>query len=193
MTTLRSNAEFQGLLKNDESSFKRLTQNTKKWEDTCYSVKAIISCDYRKLCDVAPHQLQLSLEEFELLKEWNMMIDPFLSAIKLTRYGLNHTVSTILPSVLSLYKHLLNVRVKAQYLSDTATDLADGLYCNFKGVFANVGMTGSDEEVASMLEFGESVYMLATVLDPTYGLHWLSDVHANEAAKSILKKRVLGK
>lgn len=156
------------------------------------SIKAIICCNHVKLQALSPPQLAIESDELELLKELEYMMEPFLQAIQQAKSGINHMVSAVLPTVLSLYKHLLNVRIRTKYLSDATTELADALYCNFKGVFANVGMTGPEIEVASMEEFGDSVYMLATVLDPTYGLHWLGDVHADDSAKSILKKRVLG-
>lgn len=157
------------------------------------SIKSIIYCNHQKLQALSPPGIAFECDELELLKELDYMMGPFLQALELAKAGINHTISTILPTVLSLYKHLLNVRVRAHYLSDATTELADALYCNFKGVFASVGMTGPEVEVASMQKFGDSTYMLATILDPTYGLHWLSDVHADDLAKSILKKRVLGR
>ena len=102
------------------------------------------------------------------------------------------TISLVVPTVLALNRHLTNFAKKAKYLKSLTTALKQSLRKQYRGVFSNVGMEGANDGLGNAQNFGETVYLLAAVLDPTFAQHWLVDVYISSEEKEVLCSKIKG-
>jgi hypothetical protein len=140
---------------------------------------------------------------------------PFLEATNHTQGEKSVTISYVLPSILSLHTHLIEMKSKIKLCASFADALLQSLVKRFNAVFRRVGMyipkkkksreeeseDGESEEVdtsavpeVEQREYGLDIYLLSTVLDPRFKLEWINtDVVASAATKEKLTNNVTGK
>uniref|UniRef100_A0A673ZZR7 Uncharacterized LOC115161945 n=1 Tax=Salmo trutta TaxID=8032 RepID=A0A673ZZR7_SALTR len=119
-----------------------------RWNSTLRQVKAVIQCDHRKLSHVlekAGHkELLFTVREWNKLKELVDILKPFGEATDMTQGEKIVTISSVVPSVLSLNHHLEQRKPQVHFLSD--------------------GITAP---------FSDPVYLKAAALDPAFSLMWV--------------------
>ena len=132
------------------------------------------------------------MKEWAQLKELVDILNPFYEATQLTQGEFKPTISLVVPTVLALNRHLTNFANKAKYLKSLTTALKQSLRKRYRGVFTNVGMEGANDGLGNAHNFGETVYLLAAVLDPTFAQHWLVDVYISSEEKEALCSKIKG-
>lgn len=133
------------------------------------------------------------MREWAQLKELVDILNPFHEATQLTQGEFKPTISLVVPTVLALNRHLTNCAKKVKYLKSLTTALGHSLHKRYRGVFTNVGMEGELEGLGNAHNFGETVYLSAALLDPTFALHWLVDVYISSEEKEVLGSKIRGK
>lgn len=53
-------------------------------------------------------------------------------------------------------------------------------------------MEGENDGLGNAHNFGETVYLSAAVLDPTFAQHWLVDVYTSSEEKDVLCSKIKG-
>uniref|UniRef100_A0A4W5RNX8 HAT C-terminal dimerisation domain-containing protein n=1 Tax=Hucho hucho TaxID=62062 RepID=A0A4W5RNX8_9TELE len=94
-----------------------------RWNSTLRQVKAVIQCDHLKFCHVlekAWHkELLFTVREWNKLKELMDILKPFGEATYMTQGEKRVTISSVVPSVLSLNHHLEQRKPQVHFLSGT--------------------------------------------------------------------------
>ncbi|XP_060728440.1 uncharacterized protein LOC132861708 [Tachysurus vachellii] len=97
------------------------------------------------------------------------------------------TISMVVPTVLDLNTHLLQISESQSHCRPLATSLRQSLLKRFSGIFVRTKMV---EQNGKEDQFNHNVYFLATMLDPQFGLNWVDlDVTNNESPDSVKKFR----
>lgn len=168
-----------------------------RWNTTLHLVEAVTDLDPQSLHSLLEAQghkaLCLSAREWSQLKELVDILAPFLQATDLTQGEKVVTVSAALPCVLSLNSHLIHMLNASRHLVGLVKALQMSLQRRFQGMFANVRM---DETAQPSVElpFGDMVYMLSALLDPSFCLFWLEqDVLTPDEVKSEVKEMMIGR
>ncbi|KAI4829931.1 hypothetical protein KUCAC02_001591 [Chaenocephalus aceratus] len=138
---------------------------TTRWNSTLRQVKAVLRCEHPKLCHVrekAGHkELLFTAREWNVLKELVDIMNPFGEATDLTQGEKIVTISSVVPSVLSLHHHLEKLKPQVRFLSSLVRSLQVSLKKRFGGIFINVKM-------ATLTQDGT-----AAALDPAFSLMWI--------------------
>ncbi|KAI4794639.1 hypothetical protein KUCAC02_031938 [Chaenocephalus aceratus] len=115
-----------------------------RWNSTLRQVKAVLRCEHPKLCRVleeAGHEeLLFTAREWNVLKELVDIMNPFGEATDLTQGEKIVTISSVVPSVLSLNHHLEKLKPQVRFLSSLVRSLQVSLKKRFGGIFINVKM-----------------------------------------------------
>ncbi|KAL7383777.1 hypothetical protein ABVT39_017213 [Epinephelus coioides] len=166
-----------------------------RWNTTLRLVESITDLDPQSLNTLLEAQghkgLCLSARELSQLKELVDILSPFLQAADLTQGEKVVTLSAALPCVLSLNSHLNSMLKTARHLGGFVKALQKSLQCRFQGIFANVRMDDSAQP-ARDLPFGDVVYMMSALLDPSFCFFWVEqDVLALDEVKSEVKEMII--
>ncbi|KAJ4932943.1 hypothetical protein JOQ06_029781 [Pogonophryne albipinna] len=168
-----------------------------RWNSTLRLVEAVTDLDPQSLNTLLEAQghkgLCLSAREWSQLKELVEILAPFLQATDLTQGEKVVTLSAALPCVLSLNSHLNSMLNTTRHLAGFVKALQKSLQRRFRGIFANVRMDDSDSaQPAGDLPFGDMVYMMSALLDPSFCFFWLEqDVLAPDEVKSEVKEMIM--
>uniref|UniRef100_A0A674DIX8 HAT C-terminal dimerisation domain-containing protein n=1 Tax=Salmo trutta TaxID=8032 RepID=A0A674DIX8_SALTR len=123
-----------------------------RWNSTLRQVKAVIQCDHRKLSHVlekAGHnKLLFTVREWNKLKELVDILKPFGKATDMTQGEKIVTISSVVPSVLSLNQNLEQRKPQVHFLSGLFRSLQASLNKRFLGIFINVKMARTQDGIA---------------------------------------------
>ncbi|KAF3845924.1 hypothetical protein F7725_003002 [Dissostichus mawsoni] len=148
---------------------------TTRWNSTLRQVKAVLRCEHPKLCRVlekAGHkELLFTAREWNVLKELVDIMNPFGEATDLTQGEKIVTISSVVPSVLSLNHHLEKLKPQVRFLSSLVRSLHVSLKKRFGGIFINVKMATLTQDGTT--PFSDPVYLKAAALDPAFSLMWI--------------------
>lgn len=100
------------------------------------------------------------------------------------------TLSYVVPYVLSLNRHLEEMKKTVKYCLPLVNALMTSLRTRFSGVFERTGMMS---KLKPNCEFSDDVYFISTVLDPMFTFQWIDcDVIAPDLAKDTLRCELQG-
>ena len=109
------------------------------------------------------------------------------------------TISLVVPTVLDLNSHLGKMKERARYCRAVVMALATSLRRRFNGICVSCNMIKVPEVINN--PFSDKVYLLATVLDPQFAMHFVdldvlvagADAAALTKVRENLKKRLEGR
>lgn len=169
-----------------------------RWHSTLRQIKSILKLQHQVLTELVESQghteVVFSNRDWKQLEELATIMEPFYDATVLCQGEFTVTISAVLPSVLSLNRHLIRLSQNNDIqLTSLVTVLQQSLQKRFSGIFFNVHMVTSKED-SRELPFVDIVYMISAFLDPRFALQWLdNDVLADVLEKNNIRKRVTGK
>lgn len=168
-----------------------------RWNSTLRLVESVTNLDVQSLNSLLEAQghkgLCLSAREWGQLKELVDVLAPFQQATDLTQGEKVVTLSAALPCVLSLNSHLIRMLNTTRHLVGLVRALQKSLQIRFKGMFVNVRMDDSSD-LAVDLPFGDTIYMISALLDPSFCFFWLEqDVQGSDEVKSEVKEMIIGR
>ena len=174
-----------------------------RWNSLFKQIASITTLDHSKLTavcnDASCSELNFSPREWLQLKELVDLLQPFYEATVLTQEEETPTISLVLPTVISLQKHLQEfLKKNAKYLKVMAEQLMQSFSTRFCGIFCNTGSLDINPILSSTFSwsttkpFGETVYVVAATLDPMFGLQWIEEIRASDEEKEKLTTRVKG-
>ena len=86
------------------------------------------------------------------------------------------TISVVIPTVLKLNSHLRKIKESARFCRGLVTALTSSLQKQFIGIFKTSYIKKPPAEIAHLqLAFGQSIYIIATTLDPRFALDSLNE------------------
>ncbi|XP_060723328.1 uncharacterized protein LOC132844154 isoform X1 [Tachysurus vachellii] len=161
-----------------------------RWNSTFKQLQALTALDHRDLTQICSSDFQhvlFSVREWNQLKNLGSVLFPFAEATDLTEGEKMVTISMVVPTVLDLNTHLLQISESQSHCRPLATSLRQSLLKRFSGIFVRTKMV---EQNGKEDQFNHNVYFLATMLDPQFGLNWVDlDVTNNESPDSVKKFR----
>ena len=142
-------------------------------------IKSILKLEHQTLTDLVEGQGHkeaiFSNREWNQLEELVNIMEPFYNATVLCQGEFTVTISTVLPSVLSINHHLIRLAQKKDlHLTNLVRVLKESLTNRFFGIFVNMHMVkpaGNRDD----LPFGDVIYMISAFLDPRFALQWLDN------------------
>ena len=97
------------------------------------------------------------------------------------------TISLVVPTVLDLNTHLCKMKDRARYCRPLVISLSTSPWRRFDGIFVSCNMIKEPELTDN--QFSDKVYLLATVLDLQFAMHFVDlDVLVDEANAAALTK-----
>ncbi|KAL7373446.1 hypothetical protein ABVT39_006953 [Epinephelus coioides] len=164
-----------------------------RWNSTLRQVKAVLLFSHQELCNVVQgtshNELVFSVREWNMMKELCDVLQPFAEATDLTQGENIVTVSSVLPSVLSLNHHLEKLKQQVRFLGSMIHSLQCSLKKRFLGIFVNVKMLSAAP--GEELPFADPLYIRAAVLDPAFSMMWLQhDVLVTDDIKNDISDMV---
>lgn len=171
-----------------------------RWNSTLRQLQAVLSLDMCALNAVLEKEghknLIFSVREWSQLAEACEMLDPFAEATELTEGEKTVTISSVLPAVLKLERHLQVFSTKAKYCAPMAKALANSLHRRFAGML-HVASPSSSRQPGAQLgkDFASHIYLIAPFFDPKFRLQWIDkDTRLSTTAdRELLRNEVLGK
>lgn len=161
-----------------------------RWNSTFKQLQAITALDHRALTQICTSDFQhvlFSAREWNQLKDLGSVLSPFAEATDLTEGEKVVTISMVVPTVLDLNTHLLQIAESRSHCRPLATALRQSLIKRFSGILVKTKMV---EQNGKEDQFNQDVYFLAAMLDPQFGLNWVDlDVTNNENPDSVKKFR----
>lgn len=197
-TLLHSSGAFKDAFEKGFGKDKSIpTANSTRWNSVLHQLSSIVTLDHQKLsniCNDTNHgEAVLTVREWAHLNELVDILQPFAEATSLTQGDKVPTISLVIPTVLALNRHLTSYSRKAKYLKGVITALQASLHRRYLGIFTNFGMSSEPEELVNIHPFGDAVYLLAAVVDPSFALHWMVDVNVSDGAKDRIRTKLKGK
>jgi len=170
--------------------------NSTRWSSLYNQLSIVSKLDQNKLVTFMNERdlanLQFSTKDHAVLSELVSVLEPFAEATTLCQGDEIATIGVIVPSVVSLYKHLKALVRTAKYNVPVVKALLGALSTRFKGLLHKLRIVAlPTEEEADAMTFGKDMFLVASVLDPVYGFIWLEEDHpGSPAVKSALRSYI---
>ncbi|KAJ8001004.1 hypothetical protein DPEC_G00186310 [Dallia pectoralis] len=122
------------------------------------------------MCIVDFENVVFTSREWNQLKDLCAVLSPFSEATELTEGEKSVTISMVVPTVLDLNTHLIEMEESRGQCRPIAKALRQSLLKRFSGIFVKTKMAKKNEREEP---FGHDVYFIAAMLDPQFGLSWV--------------------
>ncbi|CAJ1059641.1 uncharacterized protein LOC117545812 [Xyrichtys novacula] len=164
-----------------------------RWNSTLRQVKAVLHFDHARLSrtveNAGHRELLFTSREWNLLKELVEILNPFEEATDLTQGEKVVTISSVVPSVLSLNYHLEKLKPNVRFQSGLVRSLHKSFKKRFLGIFINVKMARAQDGITAPFE--DPIYLKPAALDPAFTLMWVEHhVLVSPDVKAEVKQRM---
>lgn len=198
---VHQSALFKGAFENQFGIGHSLPKaNDTRWNSTFRHLKAIAELDQILLAALLREQnqtqLMLSPKDLAILQELIEILLPFAEATDLTQGDTYPTIGCIVPSIIGLDSCLLEAMSKTVHHAAFVRALHESLRRRFLGLFKTLLILPgnlSEHLKPQHEQFGAMIYLMASLLDPSYGLLWLEDHPGSAETKQTLRETVIGK
>ena len=165
--------------------------NATRWNSQFRQLFAIDQLDDTNLCELLEREghrnLCLTARERSIIKEVVQILMPFHEATLCLQGEKQVTVSLVVPSILSLNRHLQETQ--SRFCDSLVIQLQQSIRHRFSGIFERLC-----SPQAKSGPYGQDIYFLAAILDPRFGLKWTErDIQLSEEERSALETAMKGK
>uniref|UniRef100_A0A8C2FGK0 Uncharacterized protein n=1 Tax=Cyprinus carpio TaxID=7962 RepID=A0A8C2FGK0_CYPCA len=152
-----------------------------RWNSTFKQIQAITELDHTTLTEMCSPNFKnvvITTREWAQLRELCLILGPFAEATELTEGEKIITISMVVPTVLDLNTHLIQIDSPKSLCRPLIRALRESLQQRFSGIFIALHMV--DHEI----------YAQAAMLDPRFGMSWVDmDVRASGSTVAIKRLR----
>jgi len=170
--------------------------NDTRWNSTFRHLLSIANLDQVALASLLREQNQIHLtltaKEFAILQELVDILQPFMEATDLTQGDQYPTIGCVVPSVVALDGCLVEMMSKAIHHTALVRVLHESLRSRFSGLFQRLKIIAITDGESVAKQFGDTIYPLASLVDPSYGLLWMEDYPGTAESKQLLKDEIIG-
>lgn len=172
------------------------SSNDTRWNSTYTQLKAVAELDQVKvnaiLHEKSHDNLVLSCKELAQLTEIVGILEPFSEATDLTQGEKMVTISCVVPTVLSLTKHVGCRLASGSTMTAFLKSLLQSLQSRFAKLFDLLGIAVNTSNHSNSLAFTSNLFLLSPALDPTFAYNWLGDHPGTAAEKEALRFKING-
>lgn len=156
--------------------------NATRWSSLFNQLNIVAKLDNSELAAFLAERelgnLLFSAKDHAVLAELVKVLEPFAEATTLCQGDELATIGVIVPSVVSLHKHLKAHVRTVKYNIHLVKALLESLHARFNGLLQLLNILPIPEnDEAETQTFGKVMYLVASVLDPVYGFVWLEEDH----------------
>lgn len=166
-----------------------------RWNSTVWMLKAVTVLDIKQFNEILDthdrKDFVFTHKEEAQLRELVDILQPFMEATDLQQTEKTVTISSVVPTVLSLNSHLENMKLVSKYCLPVVKALQKSLSNRFASIFQRSKMSPNPAS-PELNSFRSDFYLISAVLYPHFRLYWLADVHASSEEKERLSSEVKG-
>lgn len=157
--------------------------NNTRWNSTYKQLKALTTFDHRGITEMCSdtENVVFSTREWAQLNDLCALLEPFSEATDLTEGDTVVTISMVVPTVMDLRTHLIKMELHLPQIVTIVRAMKKSFL-----IFRRINMDEGDPEQP----FNHSIYFLAAMLDPQFGLGWVDlDVQNGETGPALKRFR----
>ncbi|XP_016407175.1 zinc finger BED domain-containing protein 4-like [Sinocyclocheilus rhinocerous] len=162
-----------------------------RWNSTFKQIKAITELDHTTLTEMCSPDFKnvvITTREWAQLRELCLILGPFAEATELTEGEKIITISMVVPTVLDLNTHLIQMDSPKSLCRPLIRALRESLQQRFSGIFIALHMA-EPEDHSFDAPFSHEIYAQAAMLDPQFGMSWV-DMDVRTSGSTVAIKRL---
>jgi hypothetical protein len=165
--------------------------NVTRWNSEYLLIKSILSVgkdDLGSIASVMDNPIRFSNNDFIVLQEFIDILEPFLEISLKCQAEEVVTASLVVPSIVHLLVHLRDIKNNISVCKSLVQQLEESLQKRFSGIIDRLNLV----DVPDYQNYGDPLYFIAAVLDPSFQFYWLQDLRLSTQAENRLKQNILG-
>ncbi len=162
-----------------------------RWNSTFKQTHAITELDHTTLTEMCSPDFKnvvITTREWAQLRELCLILGPFAEATELTEGEKIVTISMVVPTVLDLNTHLIQMDSPKSLCRPLIRALRESLQQRFSGIFIALHMA-EPEDHSFDAPFCHDIYSQAAMLDPQFGMSWV-DMDVRTSGNTVAIKRL---
>ena len=164
--------------------------NVTRWSSEYLFIKSIFSIgrnDLEIITSLMENPVKFTDKDFIILGEFIDILEPFHDITIKCQAELAVTASFVVPSIVHLFAHLRDIKENVSYCSKFIQQLHDSIKNRFSGIMDRLSLVNVD----SNANFGDPLYFIAAVLDPSFKFFWIRDLQLSAQVENRLKNYII--
>ncbi|CAF1510670.1 unnamed protein product, partial [Adineta steineri] len=169
---------------------KRISKmNVTRWNSEFLFIKSIFSIrdDLEQITSLMDNPVKFSKNDFTVLEEMIDILEPFHDISIKCQAETAVTASLVVPSVVHLISHLRDIKPSISLCIKLVQQLETSMQLRFSGIINRLALVDGIDNSA----FGDPVYFIAAVLDPSFKLFWVLDLKLSTQMEQRLKQHII--
>ncbi|KAL1276314.1 hypothetical protein QQF64_035937 [Cirrhinus molitorella] len=162
-----------------------------RWNSTFRQIQAVTELGHTALTEMCSFDFKnivITTREWAQLRELCLILGPFAEATELTEGEKMITISMVVPTVLDLNTHLIQMDSSKSLCRPLIRALQESLQQRFSGIFIALHMT-EPEDHSFDAPFSHEIYAQAAILDPQFGMSWV-DMDVRTSGNTVAIRRL---
>jgi hypothetical protein len=164
--------------------------NVTRWNSEFLLIKSISSIgktDLEAITSVMDNPVKFSNNDLTILEEIIEILQPFYEISIKCQAEIAVTASLVVPSVVHLISHLRDIKAEISFCTKLVQQLQTSINVRFAGITDRLYRIDSAEDAP----YRDSLYFIASVLDPQFKFHWVRDLKLPVQSENHLKQDII--
>lgn len=164
--------------------------NVTRWNSEFLLIKSISSIgktDLEAITSVMENPVKFSNNDLTILEEIIEILQPFYEISIKCQAEIAVTASLVVPSVVHLISHLRDIKGEISFCTKLVQQLQASINVRFAGITDRLYRIDSAEDAP----YRDSLYFIASVLDPQFKFHWVRDLKLPVQSENYLKQDII--
>jgi zinc finger BED domain-containing protein 4 len=164
--------------------------NATRWNSEFMLIKSIVSLgkdDLDVIVSSMENPIKFSNSDFVLLGEMIEILGPFCEISIKCQADTVVTASLVVPSIVHLLSHLRDMKEGVKFCAKLIQQLQGSIAKRFSGITDRLQLV----DVAASAPYGDPLYFIAAVLDPSFKFYWIKDLQLSPHGENCLKQNVI--
>ncbi|CAF4415240.1 unnamed protein product [Rotaria sp. Silwood2] len=162
--------------------------NLTRWNSEYLLIKSIHSISKGELELITlmmDNQVKFTNNDLTILEEVIHILEPFYEISIKCQAETAVTVSLVVPSIVHLISHLRDIKQDISFCSKLIEQLQESIKTRFSGIINRLDFV----DVAEDDHYGDTLYFMAAVLDPSFKFDWIRDLQLPIHMENRLKQK----
>ena len=164
--------------------------NVTRWNSEFLLIKSISSIgktDLEVITALMENPVKFSNNDLTILEEIIEILQPFYDISIKCQAEIAVTASLVVPSVVHLISHLRDIKGEISFCTKLVQQLQTSINVRFSGITDRLYRIDSAEDAP----YSDSLYFIASVLDPQFKFHWMRDLKLPVQSENRLKQDII--
>jgi hypothetical protein len=161
-----------------------------QWNSEFLLIKSILSIgktDLESITSLMDNPIKFSNSDFIVLEELVDILQPFYDISIKCQTETAVSASLVVPSIVHLISHLRDVKPDISLCLKLVQQLEESIKKRFSGIFNRLNSI----DVVDSSAYGDPVYFIAAVLDPSFKFFWMRDLKLPAQTENRLKQHII--